>query len=301
MNSYLLFLAWPEKCFRLSAEALRRFRDLVPSGSEVKSVRTERAFLAALPEATHVVTWHFRKEWFAKAPRLKVLATPAAGRELVAADAPEGVRVHFGAFHGEIMAESVAAFVLGWARGLFRPELRSAHWPRVAMSDKCRRVAGTKAVIAGYGRIGKAVGAKLESLGVKVEGFSRRNIARLPEAARGADWLVMALPGDTGTDGFLSAKLLAELPRRAVVVNVGRGNAVDEEALLDALSKGRIAGACLDVFRGEPGPLGGAEGPVLSRAVTERPANLVMTPHSSAFSDDYLDLCFKELKDEGLV
>ena len=59
-------------------------------------VKSERAFLKALPSATHAVAWHFKKEWFARAAKLKVLATPAAGRELVAwRDAPKGVKVHF--------------------------------------------------------------------------------------------------------------------------------------------------------------------------------------------------------------
>ena len=55
-------------------------------------VKSERAFLKALPSATHAVVWHFKNEWFARAKILKVLATPAAGRELVAwQDAPKGV------------------------------------------------------------------------------------------------------------------------------------------------------------------------------------------------------------------
>lgn len=305
-NLYLVWLAWPEKCFRADAEALRLLESLIPAGSDVESVSTESEFLARLPEATHAIVWNFRSEWFARAGRLRLLATPAAGRELVPTKGPDGVKIHFGGFHGAIIAESVAAFVLAWARGFFRPEVRvpvddwGRRWPRVAMGDKCRRVAGTRAVIAGYGRIGKAIGAKLEALGVSVKGFGRSSAAELPSAAREADWFVMALPGDTGTDGFLGESLIAELPRRAVAVNVGRGNAVDEAALLKALEDGRIAGAYLDVFRGEPGPLGGEPGPILSRT-SGLPWNLVTTPHSSAFSGDYLEMCFRELGDEGLL
>ncbi|MBO7308562.1 MAG: D-2-hydroxyacid dehydrogenase, partial [Kiritimatiellae bacterium] len=63
--------------------------------------RSEGEFLKLLPKATHVITWHFNKDWYALAPNLKLVATPSAGRELVDyAAAPEGVTVHFGAYHG---------------------------------------------------------------------------------------------------------------------------------------------------------------------------------------------------------
>jgi len=315
-NTYLVWLEWPERCFRVDAEALRFLRGLVPLGGRVVRARSERAFLRWLPKATHVVTWHFRREWFASAKRLKVLATPGAGRELVAHEgAPKGVTVHFGGFHGQIMSESVAGFVLAWAHGFFRPEIAEASaeghpwretWPRRALGGKCSLVAGTHAVVLGYGKVGRAIGDKLSALGVNVSGFSRRNIADLPAAAKTADWLVLALPSDTGTDGILGRRLISKLPRRCVVVNVGRGNAVDEAALLSALKSGRLAGAYLDVFCGEPGPLANlgavaASGGILGTPADELPKSLVMMPHSSAFCSEYLRLCFKELKDEGLV
>lgn len=311
----LVWLEWPERCFRVDGRALGVLREGARGGAKVVRVRSERAFLKALPGASVAIVWNFRREWYALARRLRLLATPGAGRELVAhGDTPPGVRVHFGGFHGQIMAESVAGFVLAWAHGFFRSELKAAgarpwreSWPRVALGDKCSLLAGTKAVVAGYGRVGRAIGAKLEALGVSVEGFGRRNIGGLAAAAKTADWFVMALPSDTGTDNFLDAKLIARLPRRCVVVNVGRGNAVDEEALLKALGSGRIAGAYLDVFKGEPGPLSAAAGApapaggILGHAPGELPENLVMMPHASAFCDEYLRLCFKELIDEGLV
>ena len=310
----LVWLEWPEKCFRVDAEALLALRKLLPKGAEILRARTERAFLRHLPRATHAITWHFKAEWYSVAASLKVLATPGAGRELVdAAAAPKGVSVHFGGYHGAIISETVAGFVLAWARGFFRPELAAADsgnkawvetWPRSAIGGACYRVAGTKAVIAGYGKIGRAIGVKLEALGVRVEGFSRGNIAGLPKALKDANWFILALPSDTGTDNFLDSKLFAKLPRKCVVVNIGRGNAIDEAALLKALKSGRIAGAYLDVFHNEPGPLakvGGNSKGILCRPKTDLPQNLIRMPHSSAFSGDYLKMCFKELKDDGLI
>lgn len=303
---YLIWLEWPEKCFRADAEALAHLRSLVPAGSRVVRARSERAFLKALPSATHAVVWHFRKEWFELAPRLKALATPGAGRELVSLEAPKGVKLHFGGFHGAIMAETVAAFMLAWARGFFLMagrECSARSWPRTWLSDKCFTLAGTRAVVLGYGRVGRAVGEKLESLGVEVTGITRRPPndlkSRMPDL-KAADWLVMALPSDTGTDDLLDAKLIAKLPRKCVVVNVGRGNAVDERALLAALRSGRLAGAYLDVFKGEP-TLNRGNPTILKEKTKDLPRNLIKMPHSSAFSANYLRMCFDELKNDGII
>ena len=362
------------------------FRRLAPEGSRIVRVTDDAAFLRELPRATHVVTWHFLREWFARAPRLKYLATPSAGRELIAwHDAPPGVTIHFGGFHGPTMAESVVGFMLAWSHGFFRPEIHSArfgdtppisgdtphkngacphsqcgdtphkngacphsqcgdtpwieNWPRAAIGGKCSLLRNSLAVIVGYGKVGRAIGSQLEAVGVKIRGFGRSNIADLPKAVQRADWLILALPSDTGTDHFLGRELIAALPRKCVVINVGRGNAVDEQALLAALRSRRLAGAYLDVFHDEPlnlppsvGTLPANSGPVPSKSAgtvpkkvgtgpqnvgtgpqkkgsvpsgllgmrpSELPENLVIMPHSSAFSGDYLKMCFEELKDDG--
>ena len=307
-NTYIVWLNWPEPCFCAQAADIACLKSMVPRGSRVVRVSSERAFLRELPRATHAIAWNFKKEWFALAPRLRLLATPAAGQEFVPTEGPDGVKVHFGGFHGEIMAESVAAFVLAWSRGFFRPELREKAWPRSELGSACSELAGTKAVLAGYGRVGRAIGAKLESLGVSVAGITRHGVfagngrlppRSLPRLLAEADWFVMALPSTTGTDGFLSASMMARLPRRCVVVNVGRGNAVDEKALYKALKSHRLAGAYLDVRRREPTATV-LESPGFVPELAELP-NCVLMPHASAFSPRYIRRCFMELRDEGLI
>ena len=299
-ETLLVWVAWPEKCFSVNASDATFLRALAGDSVDVVVVKSERAFLRELPRATKAIVWSFKAEWFVHAPRLKLLATPGAGRELVPRTAPAGVTVHFGRFHGPIMAETVAGFMLAWARGFFRPE-RSEFWPRAALSDKCYRVEGTKAVILGYGLIGRAIGGKLTQLGVSVAGFHRANMGDLPAALVDADWLICALPGDTGTDNLVDAHVLHKLPRRAVLVNVGRGNAVDESALLDALRTERLAGAYLDVFRGEPSPVKKDEPVIYGAEYGHLPWNLIRMPHSCAFCNDYMRRAFKELKDDGLI
>ena len=316
-------------------------------------VKSERAFLKALPSATHAVVWHFKKEWFARAPKLKVLATPAAGRELVAwRDAPKGVKVHFGSFHGPIISETVLGFLLAWARGFF---WKGPMWPRAELAEHCGDLEGTTAVIAGFGRIGRSIAARLEPFGVECFGITRHGIFTLADFRKGgsttdvrhepsatlrlsalaslgldafpsvastlrgrlrasalklpnsllrrADWFILALPSDTNTDDFLDARLIRRLPKKCVVVNVGRGNAVDEDALLAAIREGRLAGAYLDVFKHEPTALNPRIGPRGKGLAAARsvPWNLVRMPHACAFSSRYMKECFKELKSEGLL
>ena len=299
MSRYLIWLNWPEPPFRLNASDLNEFRTLVKG--EVVAVRSERAFLKELPSATHAICWEFRKEWFAKAPRLRVLATPGAGRELLPTDGelPDGVRKVHGEFHGAIMSETVIAYMLAWCRGLFTAyDWQKAGgpdnlWRRADFGNYCYSLAGTKAVILGYGNIGRATGKKLKSLGVSVKGIRRRNIAELPDAVSDADWLICVLPSDTGTDNMVDARLLRRMKKSAVIVNVGRGNSIDEAALADALRNRRIAAAFLDVFKKEPltqeSPLS-ADVPGLFRY-----------PHGSAFSPEYLKFFFHELAVNGFL
>lgn len=297
---YLIWLNWPERPFRLNVSDKTLFQSLV-GRHEVVAVRSRRAFLRELPSATHAICWEFRKEWFSVATNLRVLATPGAGRELMPADAelPAGVTKYHGEFHGQVMSETVLAYMLAWCRGLY-PAYgwqmsgdAADLWRRTELGERCFSLAGTKAVILGYGRIGGAVGKRLEALGVSVTGIRRSNISELPSAAADADWLICVLPSDTGTDGIVNASLLRRMKRSAVLVNIGRGNAVVERDLADALKRRRLAAAFLDVFAHEP--LDGS-----SPLVADVPG-LYRFPHSAAFTPDYLGLFFRELASRGAL
>ena len=91
-----------------------------------------------------------------------------------------------------------------------------------------------------------------------------------------ADWLVLACPLTARTRELIDARALSLLPAGAHLVNVARGEVVDEAALVDALSSHRLAGAFLDVFAHEPLP---ADSPLW------RMENVIVTPHSAGHSD----------------
>lgn len=296
---YLIWLDWPERPFRLEPSDEEAFRRMA-GGSPVVSVRSESAFLEELPRATHAICWEFRKEWFAVARELRVLATPGAGRELLPREdeMPEGVKKYHGEFHGAIMSETVLAYMLAWCRGLYRAlgwqtGRDEDLWRRVDLGETCRTIAGSKAVILGCGKIGGAVKEKLEMLGAEVAGVRRSNAGELAALAAEADWLICALPSDTGTDDIVNAEILGSMKRSAVLINVGRGNAVDENALAEALKERRIAAAFLDVFKNEPLKP--------SSPLAANLPGLYRFPHGSAFSPDYLQRFFRELEERGAL
>ncbi len=271
--------------FTATREQVARWAAQVPE-LEVVFADSQEAFIRNLSKATYVMTFRFSEAWLPLTYRVKWMATPAAGRELLGARLPDRIRLTHGTFHGEIMAESVLGMLLAVRRGLL-PGLglceAAAPWPELTPGRTT--IAGSTAVILGYGHIGRAIGGKLSALGVRVLGFGRANMAALPAALAAADALILALPATPETDRLLNAERLALLPRHAVVINVGRGNAIDEEALADALTAGRLHAAFLDVLSEEPYP---AEGRLRT---TPR---CYLLPHASAFAPDYLDRAFAE-------
>jgi D-2-hydroxyacid dehydrogenase (NADP+) len=269
---------------------------------QLAPVQTDAELLAALPLADAVVAWRFPTEWYAQAPRLRHLFTPSAGREPFAPDPSGRVTRHFGHFHGAIMAESLLGMITFMNRRIGSALLDQAdrRWDRTPYSAY-RRLHGQVALLIGFGAIGQRCGQLLSALGMIVHGL-RRDISRPAPPARRlfsaaqraealslADHIVCALPGDTSTHHFLDAAALSHCRANACIYNIGRGNAIDSDALSRALAEKRLAGAFLDVQPEEPLP------PTSPLWTTP---NLYLTPHASAISVEYLDLYFEELANE---
>ena len=150
-------------------------------------------------------------------------------------------------------------------------------------------------VAAGYGRLAHF---RVERAGHVLRGGAVVTDMRGEPLHRSREMSFAMLHAES-LDDWLDAKRLRQLPKRCVIVNVGRGNAVDERALGAALKTHRIAGAYLDVRKHEPSgtvPEFGANVRGLDAL-----KNCIVTPHASAFSPRYVKLCFKELKDDGCL
>jgi phosphoglycerate dehydrogenase-like enzyme len=167
-----------------------------------------------------------------------------------------------GVYDDEV-AEHALALALGLVRGLHlgRDAQRERRWPRLSLPT----LAGRRALVLGWGGVGRGIARRLAALGVTVEGARRREGTERDEegfrvwgrstwrrALPQTDLLFLALPLTAETRHLVGRKLLATLPPGARVVNVGRGGTLDEGALLAALRSGRLAGAALDVLEQEP-------------------------------------------------
>lgn len=253
---------------------------------EFLRVTTQEDFIRNLSRATYVMTYHFCDAWLPLTYRVKWIATPAAGRELIGDDLPDRLKVTFGTFHGAIMAETVVGMLLAARRGLL-PEIGlctpAQPWPE-HMTGR-RIIAGSRAVILGYGNIGKIIGAKLSALGVTIIGVTRRNVADLKQYLKTADALVLALPGTAETTDLIGEAELACMPEHGVVINVGRGNAINEHALATALTNNKLYAAFLDVLPREPYPEDG---------ILRNTPRCYLLPHTSAVAPEYLEMAFEE-------
>ena len=155
--------------------------------------------------------------------------------------------------------------------------VRAGRWGREGAMPLTRKVSGSRLGIVGLGRIGQAIAKRAEAFGMSIAYTARSQKAGLPYGfypnaqalAADVDFLVVITPGGEGTRHLINSDVLQALGPEGYLINVARGSVVDEKALVDALRKGVIAGAGLDVFEKEPHP---------SEALWTMD-NVVLTPH----------------------
>ena len=138
--------------------------------------------------------------------------------------------------------------------------VRAGRWPVEGMYPLTRQVSNTRVGIIGLGRIGSAIAKRLSAFGCTISYHNRNRVADSAyeyvsspeELAHGVDVLVVAAAGGSGTRKLVGRKVIDALGADGYLVNIARGSVVDEEALVEALMQGRLAGAGLDVFADEP-------------------------------------------------
>lgn len=200
------------------------------------------------------------------------------------------------AVHAEPMADWVVAAIGFCLRGFHYAVMaqRGGRWTKDQFTDRSvpvREFRGTRVGLVGLGGIGAAVARRCVGLGMEVRAVRRRprdprprgvkwvgGPGQLLKLARHSDVLVVAAPETGATRGAINDAVLRALPRGAYVLNVARGNLLDEAALLMHLESGQVAGCALDVFATEPLPPG--------HPFWQHPRVLV-SPHVSAVSDRF--------------
>jgi len=163
----------------------------------------------------------------------------------------------------EDVADLAVAMLLALVRRIGPAEawVRSGDWVAKGVPPLTRKVSGTRAGILGLGRIGTAIGRRLQGFGMDIAYSARgpkpgaEGWTFVPDAvalAERSDHLFVALAATPETRHIVNARVLQALGPDGTVINISRAANLDETALLDALEAGRIAGAALDVFEGEP-------------------------------------------------
>lgn len=171
-----------------------------------------------------------------------------------------------GGVHGIPMAEQVLAFMLAFAirlPTLIDGQRRATVVSRLVIAEKFE-LEGQTIVVVGVGDIGRTLCKKCQALGLHVIGVRRRQIARPPWAHEmvttdqlcdmlpRADHVALCLPGTSATQHLLGKRELGLMKPTAYLYNVGRGSAIDQDALIEAIEAGSIAGAGLDVSTPDP-------------------------------------------------
>lgn len=216
---------------------------------------------------------------FAAMPRLRVVQSLSAGVDWLLPHVPQGVVVckAVGVHDGPV-AEWVVGAILAMQRRLpeFIESQRLARWDRSPVENPPVDDLESKiVVVVGHGSIGRTLAARLAPFGVRFIGVAQharddaRPVSALPELLPLADTVVNLLPANSATERFVGAAFLNQMKEGALFVNAGRGKTVDTDALLEALTSGRIR-AALDVTDPEPLP----DDHPLWRA-----PNLLITPH----------------------
>jgi lactate dehydrogenase-like 2-hydroxyacid dehydrogenase len=166
----------------------------------------------------------------------------------------------------DVLTEEVADIALGLLIATLREfvkadrYLRSGLWTTQQYPLSVGSLRDRKVGMVGMGRIGQAIGRRLEACRVPVvyhsrkpaEGVSYQHYPDLIEMAKAVDTLVLIVPGGPSTANMINAEVMKALGPRGVIINVARGSVVDEQALIAALKNGTILSAGLDVFANEP-------------------------------------------------
>ena len=186
--------------------------------------------------------------------------------------------------HGAPLAEFALLGLLHFAKGMPRLAQHQAerHWQRHAMT----LLRGSRVLLVGLGGVGREVARLLAAVGVEVRGVGRPGReyqipgvssyvadTELAGALGWADALILACPLTDRTNQLIGREELGLLKPGAIVVNLSRGQVIDEEALISELASGRLGGAVLDVFATEPLP---PDSPLWAMS------NVIISPHSAS-------------------
>lgn len=234
-----------------------------------------------------VIYGHVPPRLLKSAENLRWLCSDYAGVEGYLPDGvwprPDCLLSNASGAYGPAISEHILMVLLMLLRRMpeYEAAMAAGQWP---LYTPIRSITGSHMVLLGAGDVGAHTARRLKALGASVTGVNRSGrrgdpafdrvlpVGALDSVLPQADALILTLPATPETAGILSRERIALLPPTAYVVNTGRGALIDQDALVEALQAGAIAGAALDVMTPEPLP---PDHPL------RRCPNTILTPHVS--------------------
>lgn len=215
-------------------------------------------------EVEFAVSWKHPRGIYKNYPNLKVIASMGAGVDHITSDPEIPEHIKITRVIDNDLSKDMSAFVLGLILDYLR-NISFHHENRKWEPKKYKRIADVQVGIMGLGVLGTAVAKTLQLNGFNVLGWANSahqlegiktfsGVAHLEEFLQQTSILVNLLPLTSLTENILNKGLFQKLPKGAYVINVARGEHLDEQDLLEMIDSGHLSGASLDVFRKEPLP-----------------------------------------------
>ena len=229
------------------------------------------------PLISEVLTFADRLEWVQSGwAGVDQLCRPGLRRDYVLTNA-KGI-------FGSLISEYVMTYLFAFERRVFsmRSNQMKRHWKPLSY----RRAKDITLGIIGLGSIGRELALTARHFGIRVIGLNRSGkpceaveevytVNELKAFLKEPDYVVLTLPATRQTNNFINFEALRMMKSSAVLINVGRGNSLNEADLVSALSEGVISGAVLDVFEDEP---------LVPESPLWQMPNVYITPHMAATS-----------------
>lgn len=277
-------------------ENLKYFKE--QTGEDIVIINSPEEAKKILPQAEIITGYSLTPaEYYDMAPNLKWVFIMAAGVDGVPFDklSDRGIPVsNAGGIHISFMSEHAIGVMIMFSRGLYK-NMRNQlakKWDRIGDADE---LTDKTLTIIGAGKIGAAIARKAKALDMKVVGLDKfprpnehfdtvRPLEDLIPALSESDYVILTTPLTPETYHFMSTSQFSAMKQNAVFINMSRGHTVDEPALIEALEKGVIRGAALDVFQQEP---------LSPDSKLWDLENVIITPHNCGASIQYFPRAIK--------
>ncbi len=263
---------------------------------------TNKGSLAsAMATANAVISMTWTKD-FPKAPNLKLLQLQGAGVDNIDLSSVPPKSYVCNVYEHEIgISEYVLGAILQWNTQINKHDssLRNNNWfGSYLFGPPHKELYGQTIGIVGYGRIGKEVAKRAKAFGMNIVACTRTNhkeddfvdklmpMEELDQLLRTSDFVLLALPLDKDTENIIGPKQLRLIGKDGVIINVARGGLIDEGALYNACRHRVVGGAIIDTWYNYPNQSSLPQQP--SKFDFNVLENIIMTPHSSAWTDNLI-------------